>query len=65
LVRKIRSLRKKVSKVKKTKPVMVSKREEIINNNLQESTKILSLESVQPEKINKIEKFDIKNEDVN
>ena len=38
---------------------------EIIKNNLQDSVKILSLELIQPEKIDKIEKFDIKNEDVN
>jgi len=63
LVRKIRSLRKKVSKVKKTKPVMVNTREEIIKNNLQNNMKNLSLE-ITPEKIDTIEKLNI-NEDVN
>ncbi len=65
LVRKIRALRKKVSKAKKTKPVIVNKREEIIKNNLQDSVKILSLELIQPEKINKIEKINLKKEEVN
>ncbi len=65
LVRKIRALRKKVSKVKKTKPVMVNKREEIIKNNLQDSMKILSLELIQPEKIDKIEKINLEKEEVN
>ncbi len=65
LVRKIRALRKKVSKAKKTKPVMINKREEIIKNNLQDSVKILSLELIQPEKIDKIENFNIKKEEVN
>ncbi|MCK4688398.1 MAG: hypothetical protein KAT66_09735, partial [Candidatus Lokiarchaeota archaeon] len=65
LVRKIRALRKKVSKAKKTKPVMVNKREEIIKNNLQDSVKILSLELIQPEKIDKIEKINLEKEEVN
>ncbi len=65
LVRKIRALRKKVSKTKKTKPVIVSKREEIIKNNLQDSVKILSLELIQPEKIDKIEKINLEKEGVN
>lgn len=65
LVRKIRSLRKKVSKAKKTKPVIVNKREEIVKNNFQESVKILSLEVIEPEKIDKNEKFNIKEDDVN
>ncbi len=65
LVRKIRALRKKVSKVKKTKPVIVNKREEIIKNNLQDSMKILSLELIQPEKIDKIEKINLEKEEVN
>jgi len=65
LVRKIRALRKKVSKTKKTKPVIVNKREEIIKNNLQDSVKILSLELIQPEKIDKIEKINLEKEEVN
>ncbi len=60
-----KSFKEKVSKVKKTKPVIVNKREEIIKNNLQDSMKILSLELIQPEKIDKIEKINLEKEEVN
>ncbi len=45
LVRKIRKLRKSVRKGKKTKPMILSKREEIIKIELQNQTQILEIES--------------------
>ena len=54
LVRKIRSLKKKVRKSKKTKPILVSKREEIIRNNIEVQKRILDIEIIEKEKVNKI-----------
>ena len=45
LVRKIRKLRKSIRKGKKTKPMIISKREETIKAELQNQAKILDLES--------------------
>ncbi|KKN33195.1 hypothetical protein LCGC14_0806250 [marine sediment metagenome] len=61
LVRKIRKLRKSIRKGKKTKPMIISKREETIKIELQNQAKILDLESENienkiPDKIEKISK---------
>ena len=65
LVRKIRKLRKSIRKGRKTKPMMISKREETINNALRNQAKILDLESENienkiPDKIEKSVKKNIK-----
>ena len=65
LVRKIRKLRKSIRKGKKIKPMMISKREETINLELQNLAKILDLESKKienkiPDKIEKNIKKNIK-----
>ena len=61
VVRKIRKLRKSIRKGKKTKPMMISKREDTINIALQNQAKILDLEGEKieekiPDKIEKISK---------
>ncbi len=56
MVRKIRKLKKKVRKAKKTKPILVNKRDEIINNELQNQIKSIEYEVLQPEQVDKIEK---------
>ncbi len=56
MVRKIRKLKKKVKKVKKTKPILVNKRDEIINNELQNQIKGIEYDVIQPEQVDKIEK---------
>ena len=56
LVRKIRKLRKKIGKGKKGKPIMIKKREEIINTNIQNNFELLRVEttlSVDSKKLNK------------
>jgi len=47
LVRKIRKLKKKVRKGKKTKPIILKKRDDIIAGNYQDSKQILKLESIE------------------
>lgn len=44
LVRKTRKLRKKVRKAKKTKPILVNKRDEIVRDNFQSQIKFLNIE---------------------
>ena len=63
MVRKIRKLKKKVRKTKKTKPILVQKRDEIINSSYQNQMKILDVDLVQTEEVNKIEKISIKEEE--
>ncbi len=58
-VRKIRKLKKKVRKGRIKKPVLVNKREDIIQDNLNEKKNILNFE---PEEVAKIEKMLIKKE---
>ncbi|MFX1409622.1 MAG: hypothetical protein ACFFA6_04670 [Promethearchaeota archaeon] len=65
LVRKIRALRKKVYKGKKTKPMLVKNRGEIVADNIKNNQTLLSIESIQPEKIDKIEKSNVNEEGVN
>jgi hypothetical protein len=62
MVRKVRKLRKKIGKGKKTKPVIVSNRKEISNQNFESQKKVLELEVVeyQPEKFKKIKENSIK-----
>jgi len=55
-VRKIRALKKKVRKKKKTKPILVNKRDVIIANNFKNKFKDLNLELSQPEDTSKIKK---------
>ncbi len=63
LVRKIRKLKKGVSKGKANKPLTVNNREDIVKNSLNERKNILIFETIQPEQIEKqIEKERIKNE---
>lgn len=50
LVRKIKKLRKKVRKSKKTKPIIVNNRDEIVRNNFQNQIKFLNLELTQSKK---------------
>ena len=45
IIRKVRKLRKNIKKGKKTKPLLISKRENIIANSLQDIKKILPLET--------------------
>jgi len=54
MVRKIRKLKKKVKNSKKTKPILVNKREELINNNFEEQKEILGLENLELEKNQKL-----------
>ena len=61
MVRKIRNLRKKLSKGKKTKPILTAKRKEIIESNHKDQSSILEFESeLDKIKINKIKKKDFK-----
>ncbi|MFX0136556.1 MAG: hypothetical protein ACFFDN_23150 [Candidatus Hodarchaeota archaeon] len=53
LVRKIKKLKKKVKKSKKIKPILVNKRDEIIQNNFKDQKVILDVESIKLEKIQK------------
>ena len=62
LVRKIRKLKKSVKKGRKTKPILVSKREEIIQNNFIDHKKSLEQEIVQPEILDKMKNDSIKKE---
>jgi len=59
LVRKIRKLRKRIKKGRKSKPIIISKREEIINNTIINQTKILDLEAkkIENKTSSKIEKI--------
>ena len=50
MVRKVRKLKKKINKGKKTKPLLIAKREDIITNNLQDTLQILTLETLDPKK---------------
>ncbi|MFX1322413.1 MAG: hypothetical protein ACFFAQ_12310 [Promethearchaeota archaeon] len=50
LVRKIKKLRKKVRKSKKTKPIIVNKREKIVRSNFQNQIKNLDIELTQMKK---------------
>jgi hypothetical protein len=61
-VRKIRKLKKGVKKGKVKKPVMVPKREDIIQNNLDGNRSILVFEKFQPPEAEKINKIQIKKE---
>ena len=65
LVRKMRKLKKRIKKEKKTKPILVSSREEISNKNFEDQKKVLELEIVQhqPDKIKKLNKNSIKKEE--
>jgi len=63
IVRKIRKLKKKLKKSKGTNPILVFKREEIIENNFKDQKKNLYLVSNQSDKINKIEKIIIEKEE--
>ncbi|MFX1500334.1 MAG: hypothetical protein ACFFDH_05135 [Promethearchaeota archaeon] len=60
LVRKIRKLKKKIGKAKSTKPILVNKRDEIINNELQNQIKNVEYEIIQPEQVDKVEKVIMK-----
>jgi len=66
MVRKIRKLKKKVKKAKRIKPILVNKRDQIINNELQNQMKIIEYEPVQISEVDKIldkiEKIPIKEE---
>ncbi len=55
MVRKIRKLRKKIRKGKKSKLILTSKRSEIIENSIREKTQIIELGSKTPDK--KIDKL--------
>ena len=50
IVRKVRKLRKNIRKGKKTKQLLIAKREDIINNSLQDTIQILTLETLDPKK---------------
>ena len=63
MVRKIRTLKKKVRRGKVKKPIFVNKREDIIQNNLNEFKDILIIKSTQTEEVDKIEKISIKEEE--
>ena len=63
MVRKIRKLKKIVRKGKKSKSILVNKRDEIINNNFQDRKNILTFESIQSKKDVIIEKTPIIKED--
>jgi len=52
LVRKIRKLKKKIRKGRRTKPLQLNKRVEIINKNFQKPTEILNLKAAGIEKAN-------------
>jgi hypothetical protein len=58
MVRKIRKLRKKIRKGKKVKPIITLKRNEVIDNRVQDKSSVLELESVISESkiVDKIEK---------
>ncbi|MFX1489053.1 MAG: hypothetical protein ACFFBI_07890 [Promethearchaeota archaeon] len=53
MVRKIRKLKKKIKKEKKLKPVLLSKRNDIISHNIEAQKKVLNLDSIQSNKIEK------------
>ena len=67
MVRKVRKIKKSVKKGRKTKPILVSKREEILKNNFEEHKKLLELELVKPEILDNINKnsFKKRGRDVN
>ncbi|KKM16585.1 hypothetical protein LCGC14_1684360, partial [marine sediment metagenome] len=66
MVRKVRKLRKKIKKGKKLKPILVSKREDIIRNNIQNKIQIFSLDTLKPKETDTILKSSvIKNEEMN
>jgi len=56
MVRKIRKLRKKIGKGKKVKPIMITKREEIINTNVRNNFELLKTETIPSEDIKKSNK---------
>ena len=58
LVRKIRKLKSKIRKGRKTKPVLITSRNIIVENNFQERFKLLNLETIKSGKIIGIEKED-------
>jgi hypothetical protein len=60
MVRKIRTLKKKVKKAKKMKPILVSKREEIIGRSIEDQKDILGTEFIRKKEI---EKFPINKEE--
>lgn len=62
MVRKVRKIKKSVKKGRKTKPILVSKREEILKNNFEDHKKLLGLEPVTPEIKYRIDKNSIKKE---
>ncbi|MFX1588423.1 MAG: hypothetical protein ACFFC1_09730, partial [Promethearchaeota archaeon] len=54
MVRKIRKIRKKIRKSKKTKPIMITEREDLINNLLEEkkeSSKLSKKEVLELKKV--------------
>jgi len=53
MVRKIRKLKKKVKKAKKMKPILVSKREEIIGRSIEDQKDILGTEFIRKKEIEK------------
>jgi len=55
LVRKIRKLKKNLKKGKKVKPILFTKREDLINNKLQNNFEILPLDTLKPKKINNMQ----------
>ncbi|MHA1932222.1 MAG: hypothetical protein ACW96X_06755, partial [Promethearchaeota archaeon] len=65
LVRKMRKLKKRIKKEKKTKPIIVNNREEISKKNFENQKKVLELETVQlqPEKPKKLNNNSIKKEE--
>ena len=66
IVRKVRKLRKNIKKGKKTKPLLISKRKDIITNNLQDAIQILTLETLDPKKNDtKLNSFAVKDDEKN
>ncbi|KKM63003.1 hypothetical protein LCGC14_1515910 [marine sediment metagenome] len=55
MVRKIKKLRKKISKGKTTKSILVKMREDIIDCSLQDSLQLLKLEEIKSDKFSKPE----------
>jgi len=56
MVRKIRKLRKKIRKERKLKPILIHKREKIVNKRYKNGLQILKVEPIQSEKVIKIKK---------
>jgi len=58
MIRKIRTLKRKIRRERKLNPIVTSKREEIINKSLQNRLQILNLDIIKSDKIFKDKAID-------